>query len=453
MHVVEGLTTVYIPSHNYGKYLKGAIDSMLNQTYEDWEILVINDGSTDNTSEVMSKYKTHPKIRLFNTEGIGLPAVCNFALKKARGEFIVRLDADDLANENMLLILVKYLMSNPKLACVFPDYYLIDEFNDIFSQKIRSSIVSKEIIFESPPNGACTLIRSQILREVGGYREDLGAQDGFDFWTKIIKNYETKNINLPLFYYRRHDENLTNNTSKIQHAKRTIKKDFVISQIADFYPITAIIPCRSDYDFLPKLWNEKIDNKNLLDLAIESCIKSDLIDKIIITCDNDNVINCIKKYDNSKISFIRRTKKTTIRDTKLLPLISKIIKSIDPELKGITVIRYLQAPFVNSESLDEIITTLIMNNVDAAYGAVTINSRLFKKTADGLRPINPSKDITSEFDQIYMESNTVNSILNKSILLKRNENKSTSCLSISNAESFFINSVRDLKIANFIYKN
>ena len=73
--------SVYIPSHNYGKYLGEAIESVLRQTVDDWELLVIDDGSTDNTQEVMNLYKSHPKIQLFQTNGIGLPAVCNLALK------------------------------------------------------------------------------------------------------------------------------------------------------------------------------------------------------------------------------------------------------------------------------------------------------------------------------------------------------------------------------------
>lgn len=451
MHTVDGLVTVYIPSHNYGNFLKGAIESILNQTYEKWELLVINDGSNDNTSDIMSQYSKNPKIKLFYTDCIGLPAVCNFALKKANGEFIIRLDADDLANENMLFILTNYLFLNSKLACVYPDYYFIDEFNDIFAHKIRSN-VNKEVAYEYPPNGACTLIRKHILIEVGGYREDLGAQDGFDFWTKIVKNHETKNINLPLFYYRRHDQNLTNNTTKIQHAKRIIKKDFVIGQLNNFYPITAIIPCRTDYDFLPSLWSKKINSKALLDLGIESCANSKLINKIIITCDDEKVEEYIKNYNDDKISFIKRSKKSTIRNTKLLPLISKFINSIDPQLNGITLIRYIQSPFVTSQSLDEIITTLIMNNADAAYGVEKINSKLFKKTNEGLIPINPDREIIPEFDDIYLESNTVNAILNKSLTNDINQNKKISCIEISKPECFFIDSDKDLQIANFIDK-
>ncbi len=447
---MDKLITVYIPSHNYGMYLDKAVKSILSQTYNNWELLIINDGSTDNTSEIMLKYQDNPKIELVNSNGIGLPAVCNLALNKARGDYIIRLDADDLANENLLLVLANSLNENPNLACVFPDYYYIDDFDDVYAHQVRPKIDNKKLMYDYPPNGACTLIKTSVLRKIGGYREDLGAQDGFDFWSKIIKDYEIKNIDLPLFYYRRHNSNLTNNSNKIQFAKRRIKRDFIKDEVLNFLPITAIIPCREGYDFLPNIWKEKINGKALIDYSIESCLNSNLINKIIITCDNLEVEKYIKKFKDEKICFYPRSKKSTIRESNLVPLISEIINGIDKDLNGITIIRYIQAPFISNESLEEAITTLIMNEVETVYGVETINSRLFKKTPDGLIPLNPQKDLISDFDTIYKESNTVNAILNRALLSKENKKINTSCIEISSPESFFINSNRDLKIANLI---
>ena len=79
--------TVYIPSHNYGRFLGEAIESVLRQSVGDWELFLIDDGSTDNTSAVMKLYEGHPKIRLFFTGGIGLTAVCNLALAHAGGDW------------------------------------------------------------------------------------------------------------------------------------------------------------------------------------------------------------------------------------------------------------------------------------------------------------------------------------------------------------------------------
>ena len=192
--------TVYIPSHNYGRFLACAIDSVLRQSFDDWELLVIDDGSTDETTEVLQLYSGHPQISLHSTSGIGLPAVCNYALSKARGKYLIRLDGDDFFDENILLILVNYLERHPDAALVFPDYYLIDELGEVYAHERRQRIYEKNHMLDNPPNGACTLIRKQVLEKIEGYREDLGAQDGFDLWTRIQDEYGAGNINLPLSF-------------------------------------------------------------------------------------------------------------------------------------------------------------------------------------------------------------------------------------------------------------
>ena len=84
--------TAYITSHNYGKYLQDAIESVLRQTIDCWELLLFNDDSADNTQSIIDLYKGDERIRIFNTDGIGLSSVANLALKYSGGEYIIRLD-------------------------------------------------------------------------------------------------------------------------------------------------------------------------------------------------------------------------------------------------------------------------------------------------------------------------------------------------------------------------
>src|ERR1700730_11250443 len=149
--------SVYIPSHNYGRFLGEAIESVLRQSVNDWELIVIDDGSTDETSSVMDLYRGHPRISLHRKEGIGLTAVCNFALKQAKGRYVIRLDGDDVFDENILLVLGNILDRDPSLALVFPDYYLFDQFGEIFAQERRNRLYSGSHNFDMPPNGACTM--------------------------------------------------------------------------------------------------------------------------------------------------------------------------------------------------------------------------------------------------------------------------------------------------------
>jgi glycosyltransferase involved in cell wall biosynthesis len=275
--------TVYVPSRNYGRFLGDAIESVLRQTVDDWELIVINDGSVDETAEVMNLYRGHPKISLHQTESIGLAAVCNFALARARGRYVIRLDGDDVFDENILLVLGNVLDRDSSVALVFPDYYLVDNFGEIFAQERRQRLYSVTHSFDLPPNGACTLVRADVLRDVGGYREDVNAQDGFDLWTKVATRYKCSNVNLPLFYYRRHGSNLTGDSQRIINARRQIKKDAVKERLAALRPILAVVPCRRNFDFTPDLWKQEIAGKTLLDRDLDVFLTSDLFDHVVVT--------------------------------------------------------------------------------------------------------------------------------------------------------------------------
>jgi len=87
--------TVYIPTHNYEKYIEKSIQSVLSQTMDDWELIVINDGSTDDTSEILKRYAEHPKIRIVEQVKKGLNITNNIALRLSNAKYFMRLDADD----------------------------------------------------------------------------------------------------------------------------------------------------------------------------------------------------------------------------------------------------------------------------------------------------------------------------------------------------------------------
>ncbi|NDG64030.1 MAG: glycosyltransferase family 2 protein, partial [Planctomycetes bacterium] len=305
--------TVYVPSHNYGRFLSEAIESVLRQSVRDWELFVIDDGSSDDTPAVMKLYEAHPQIRLFSTGGIGLTAVCNLALLHAKGEYIIRLDGDDVFDENLLLVLGHVLDQNPTMALVFPDYYMVDPFGEIYSHERRKKMLVDNHNLDVPPHGACTMIRVTVLREVGGYREDLKAQDGFDLWSKIIERYKYTNVNLPLFYYRQHGENLTTNSQRIFIARRRIKMDFASEKLASCSPVIAVIPCRRNFDFVADLWNERIGGSTLLEREIEVCLSSRLFNHVVVASDNPLTEVTVRKYKDPRLSFVQRDAQSTIR--------------------------------------------------------------------------------------------------------------------------------------------
>jgi glycosyltransferase involved in cell wall biosynthesis len=448
--MAEPKVTVYISSHNYGKYLLDAIESVLRQTVDFWELLIIDDASTDNTPSIIKLYQGDERIRTFRTDGIGLPAVCNLALAEAHGEYIIRLDGDDFFDENILLVLCHHLDANPDHALVFPDNYLVDERNTIFLHERRHKLFDANHMADIPPNGACTLVRRSVLAELGGYRVDLGAQDGFDIWSKIAGRYKCGNINLPLFCYRRHGKNLTERQQFIMSARRQIKYDAVRDEIDTFRPIMAVIPCRKNYDFLPDLWKLPIGDSSMLQIAIRNCLASRFFDQVIVACDNPEVEAVLDTYDDPRLMFFQRQAKNTIRSVKLAHALEQVVACTDPAKSGVTVLRYIQSPFVTTQTMEEALFTLIMNAVDAAIGVEEILRPVFRRMPHGLELLNPQREFSTEFDTIYQEANTA--------FASRNANFATGSLTgsrivnftVSPNECFFINSELTLEIARIM---
>lgn len=442
--------TVYIASHNYGRFLEGAIESVLRQSMGDWELLVIDDASTDGTRAVMKLYEGDERVRLFHTDGIGLPAVCNFALKRAKGEYLIRLDGDDVFDENILLVLSRHLDTHPECALVFPDFYYIDDKGTVFAHERRERLLLDNHVLDVPANGACTLIRTKVLHDLGGYREDLGAQDGYDLWTKMMGKHRPANINLPLFYYRRHQENLTNNPQRILVAKRQIQRDQARRRLREHQPVTALIPCRQRYDFCPDVWSRKLAGRTLLEIAIAKCLASPLIGEIVVASDTPAVKPVMDAFKDSRLMYFERRPEETTRSASLADTLFRMSSSFDPAGKGITVLAYLQAPFVTTETLEEALCTLVLNEADSSIGVQEVGDNLFRRGPHGLVPLNPRRGFMSDFDTIYREANVALAFKNKNLPAGSLGGPLTVHYTVSPEECYFIASEQSLRIAEII---
>ena len=442
--------SVYVVSHNYGRFLSEAVESVLRQHCSDWELLLINDGSSDNTGEVMQLYASDSRIRLFTTQGIGLPAVANLALREARGEYLMRLDGDDVLDENAILVLLNHLERDPGLALVFPDYYLIDEGGEIFSHERRHKLSDASHLMDMPPNGACTLIRKSVLQSIGGYREDLGAQDGFDLWTKIRKSHRVANVNLPLFYYRRHGTNLTNAPYRILAARRQIKKDASSGQLQNFRPLLAVIPCRRSYDFRPDLWAVELNGRTLLRRKLEMCVQSNVFDTIIVASDTDAVLPTLEGFNDRRVEFFSRDTADTLRSRSIVGTLSRVAERYDPKFEGVTVLCYVPSPFVTLDSLEEAVHTLVYNNADSSIGVEEIKEPVFCRTAFGLRAVNSVNGFRTDFDYVYREANIALATKNKNLRAGSLVGPCPINFVVGHEESFFIDSEKKLQIAHIL---
>ncbi|MDH3844159.1 MAG: glycosyltransferase, partial [Myxococcales bacterium] len=163
--------TVYVTNYNYGRYLRQSIESVLNQTLKDIELIIIDDGSSDESSQMLGDYEGMENVFVIFQEQRGLTKASNLALKMARGDYIVRLDADDYFVLDALESLATVLDQSPDVVMVFPDYFEVDESGTIVAEVRRHDFGREVTLLDQPAHGACTMFRRSAMLKVNGYDE------------------------------------------------------------------------------------------------------------------------------------------------------------------------------------------------------------------------------------------------------------------------------------------
>ena len=444
------LVTVYITNFNYGKFIKQAIESVLMQTEQSFELIIIDDGSTDNSKEIIEKYKDLKNIRIVYQKNKGLNVTNNIALRAARGKYIVRLDADDYFSPNALELLLEKLESDSMLGMVFPDYFLVDTQGEVLERQKRHDFDNEVKLFDQAAHGACTMIRVQFLREIGGYDESFSCQDGYELWVKFTSKFKVSNINEPLFYYRKHGKNLTSNEDKILDTRATINSKYV-KKLKKEIKSVAIIPVRGEGNDIYKL---PFGSHTLLEEKINQALESNFITKVIVTSPDKNIKQLIyDKYENShKVSFFYRDKSKTRINVDLnstLELIVKKFKNLD--FKAITILA-IEFPFLKPSKIDDAINTMVLFDADSLISVRNTNKLLFKHDGRGMNPILGMEKFTKmEREMLYFHSGGI------SVSTRKNFEKNNKMLSgkvghilLDQKSAFEINTEFDMKIATLI---
>jgi glycosyltransferase involved in cell wall biosynthesis len=202
------MVSLIITTYNYAHFVERAIRSALDQSLhpDQFEIIVVDDASTDRTSEVLANYTDD--VRVFILEkNVGLSAARNFGIKKAKGQFVVFLDADDYIHRDLLKVQKLFLEENNDLDAVSTDYFLVDE-------KGRHM---KHVNAEENPIACGIMFRKDYLYKIGLYDESFRAREEEDLRFRWVSKYKIYNLILPLYRYRMHDSNLTKNESEMDH--------------------------------------------------------------------------------------------------------------------------------------------------------------------------------------------------------------------------------------------
>jgi glycosyltransferase involved in cell wall biosynthesis len=204
------MVSVVITCYNYGRYVERALRSCLNQSLDKnrFEIIVINDASTDNTRAILDNYRE--EARVFHLEeNKGLAGARNAGVRKAKGQYVVFLDADDYIHSDMLKVQSLFLDENHTLDAVAIDYYLVDDKENH----------TEWVNVEEKPIACGIMFRKDLLIEIGLYDESFKAREEEDLRIRFVEKFNIHRIPLPLYRYRRHENNLTNNEQAMDSAK------------------------------------------------------------------------------------------------------------------------------------------------------------------------------------------------------------------------------------------
>lgn len=191
--------SVIIPCYNHGQYIDEAVQSVLDQSYQDFEIIVVNDGSTDEyTNKLLSDY-LKPKTTVIKTEYKGLHSARNTAISAAKGEYILPLDADDKIGTKFLELAVNVLDKNKKVGIVGSN---VEAFGDQ-SWKVETKADTKRILVDNFLV-ATSMFRRKDWEKAGGYKTNMkyGWED-YDFWLTLLENGADIKIISEWFYYRK----------------------------------------------------------------------------------------------------------------------------------------------------------------------------------------------------------------------------------------------------------
>ncbi len=208
--------SVIVAARNQEKYIGRCIRSLLNQNFpfDAYEIIVINDASTDKTEYALSIFEKEIRV-ITNEKRLGLPGSLNRGIRSAHGHFIVRVDGDDYVNSNYLLMLERFLSENPYMDAVACDYYLVDDNENFLSRRN----------FLDDPIGCGIMFRVEQLIDIGLYDDSFLSHEDKDLMIRFAKKYKVHRVELPLYRYRRHENNMTNNTLEMDmHMKNLEEK-------------------------------------------------------------------------------------------------------------------------------------------------------------------------------------------------------------------------------------
>lgn len=214
-----------MPVFNGEKFVQESVESILNQTFTDFEFIIIDDGSTDITAAVLDLFTDSRIVRINHKKNEGLVKSLNDGINQARGEYIARMDADDISLPNRFALQYKYLQDHHGIGALGGNFSLVgadgQHIRDI-NHPLTSKLINWKMCFENPIQHPTVMMRRDILKKLDGYR-DFKASEDYDLWQRMSETTLIGNINQKILNYRHHGNNLTS----LPNENRSIERNHI----------------------------------------------------------------------------------------------------------------------------------------------------------------------------------------------------------------------------------
>lgn len=327
----RGLVSVVLPVYNGEDYIEASIKSVLNQTYKSFELIIIDDGSTDNTANIVDHYAAQDsRIQVVHQQNIRLPRTLSKGFRMAQGEFYTWTSADNIMHEEFLERFVKELQDNPSLGMTWGNMRLIDEYGNpiVDNQWYPNAEYPEEVLFPSSVLelnvvannyiGAAFMYRAICAHIVLDYSSYKFCTEDYDYWMKIneICSLRHTSFTEPLYSYRFHPNSLTSKD-----------KEFKITE--NRYKLMLLDDFRRDYYLKPLIWIFNGDAEShpwyqpmktlieqaghfIVDYKYASCLENNLYERII-------AVNFEKEYEECGLDRIPDSYNVLVsKDSKVL---------------------------------------------------------------------------------------------------------------------------------------
>lgn len=230
--------SIIIPVYNGARFLPEAIDSVFAQTYKDYEIIVIDDGSTDNTKEVLEPY--FDKIKYIYQNNRGVAGAMNAGIRHAHGEYIAFLDQDDIWLPQKLAIQINYMANNPEIGLVYSKAHKIDEDGKLLHLKRKDRGTPSGDIFDklyfrcSITSCSGVILRKRVFDTIRLFDETIKISTDYDLWLRIARRFKIAGINTPLYKQRKVHGSLSTDKELVhKEHRRLIEENYVLYKDAD----------------------------------------------------------------------------------------------------------------------------------------------------------------------------------------------------------------------------